>query len=116
MIRARRGHVLIIDDDASIRSFLRRALEGVGWQAAEAENGAVGLQRVAQEEPDLILLDLMMPVMDGFEFILQLRKKEEFWNGRVLGVLSVLLEDSVLFPRCRLFHTHKGSSILPLCC
>ena len=82
------GHVLIIDDDASIRSFLRRALEGAGWQAVEAENGAVGLERVAQEEPDLILLDLMMPVMDGFEFILQLRREEDNWNIPIIVVTA----------------------------
>jgi CheY-like chemotaxis protein len=51
-----------------------------GWRTAEAENGLVGLERLAEEAPAAILLDLMMPEMDGFEFLARLRKNKA-WQG-----------------------------------
>jgi CheY-like chemotaxis protein len=71
--RAPGAGVLIVEDDAATRTVLRRSLERDGWAVREAENGRVGLERVAEEEPALILLDLMMPEMDGFEFLDGLR-------------------------------------------
>ncbi len=71
------GHALVIDDDESIRGLFRRALESASWTVVEAENGAAALERVAEKRPDLILLDLMMPVMDGFEFLVEFRKRED---------------------------------------
>jgi CheY-like chemotaxis protein/anti-sigma regulatory factor (Ser/Thr protein kinase) len=65
--------VLIVDDDADTRELLRRTLEETGWETDEAENGAVGLERLREAPPNLILLDLMMPVVDGFEFMRRLR-------------------------------------------
>jgi len=65
---------LVVDDKAENRELLRRALENEGWQVSEAENGQVGLERLADQSPSLILLDLMMPVMDGFEFVMEMRK------------------------------------------
>jgi PAS domain S-box-containing protein len=70
------GHALVVDDDEGIRSLFRRALEDDSWTVAEAENGAVALGRVEEQKPDLVLLDLMMPVMDGFEFVMHFRKLE----------------------------------------
>jgi len=67
------GGVLLVEDDADTRAVLRRSLEKEGWRVTEAENGRVGLERVAADRPDLILLDLMMPEMDGFEFLEGLR-------------------------------------------
>jgi PAS domain S-box-containing protein len=71
------GLALVVDDDADIRSMFRRALSDNGWTVAEAENGAVALNRVGEQRPDLVLLDLMMPVMDGFEFVMQFRALED---------------------------------------
>ena len=65
---------LVVDDKAENRDLLRRALEAEGWQVSEAENGRVGLERLADQTPSLILLDLMMPVMDGFEFVMEMRR------------------------------------------
>ncbi|MBA3853670.1 MAG: hypothetical protein C0503_04590 [Gemmatimonas sp.] len=76
LARYRKGpdaRVLIVDDDAATRTMLRRALEKDGWTIAEAENGRVGLAAVGAAPPQLILLDLMMPEMDGFEFLEALR-------------------------------------------
>jgi len=61
------GRVLVVEDEAATRELLRRVLEAEGWTVAEAENGRAALERVAEQRPDLILLDLMMPDMDGWE-------------------------------------------------
>ena len=67
------GKVLLVDDDDLVRRSVRLALEPIGWQVAEAENGEVALEALAAARPDAIILDLMMPKMDGFEFLGQLR-------------------------------------------
>ncbi len=61
--------VLVVDDDAGIRQLLRRILEEEGYMVVEAENGRVALERLGERVPGAILLDLMMPEMDGFEFL-----------------------------------------------
>ena len=63
------GRVLIVEDDASTRELMRRTFEAEGWRVSEAENGKIGLEQVVDNHPDIILLDLMMPVMDGFQFM-----------------------------------------------
>ena len=67
------GEVLIVDDDADVHARLRTVLEREGWRVAEARNGAEALERVKTTRPQLILLDLTMPVMDGFAFLHRLR-------------------------------------------
>jgi DNA-binding response OmpR family regulator len=69
--------VLVVEDDERTREILRRTLVKEGWQAIEAEDGRRGLERVAEKVPALILLDLMMPEMDGFDFIQELRKRPD---------------------------------------
>ncbi len=73
--RAAGASVLVVEDDAATRGVLRRSLEKEGWTVTEAENGRVGLERVASHAPSLVLLDLMMPEMDGFEFLDGLRSR-----------------------------------------
>jgi signal transduction histidine kinase/DNA-binding response OmpR family regulator/ligand-binding sensor domain-containing protein len=75
--RAANSRVLIVEDDPQTREMLRRAAEKQGWQVVEAGNGRVGLERVAEAVPGVILLDLMMPEMDGFEFMEGLRRRPE---------------------------------------
>ncbi len=65
--------VLVVDDDAAARELLRSALERDGWRVSEAADGKAALERIAGERPALVLLDLMMPEMDGFEFLEALR-------------------------------------------
>jgi signal transduction histidine kinase/CheY-like chemotaxis protein len=78
---------LVVDDEPDNREMLRRTLEKERWQVSEAENGRVALERIAEECPALILLDLMMPVMDGFEFVMELRKVEA-WRGIPIVVVT----------------------------
>ena len=67
-------HVLVVEDDPSARQVLRHTLVVEGWRVTEAENGRVALDCVERDPPDLILLDLMMPEMDGFQFLAELRR------------------------------------------
>ena len=67
------GKILIVEDDPDTRVVLRRTLERQGFAVVEAGDGREGLQAVRESSPNLVLLDLMMPVMDGFEFLKTLR-------------------------------------------
>ncbi|MEE4273912.1 MAG: response regulator [Thermoanaerobaculales bacterium] len=71
------GQALVVDDDEGIRSLFRRALVDDGWAVAEATNGAEALEIIGSQCPDIVLLDLMMPVMDGFEFLMEFRTRPE---------------------------------------
>lgn len=66
--------VLVVDDDESIRLFVAGIMEAEGWEAIEALNGQQALDRAEAEEPDLIVLDVNMPVMDGFTAFKRLRE------------------------------------------
>ena len=67
--------VLVVEDDAATRATLRRTLEQHGWEVDEAVNGRIALERIAERLPALVLLDLVMPEMDGFEFLEGLRRR-----------------------------------------
>ena len=66
--------ILVVEDDDATRKILRRILEKKGWAVAEADSGRTALEQLAVARPHLILLDLMLPEMDGFELIAELRK------------------------------------------
>ena len=82
------GHALVVDDDASVRSLFARTLKEDGWTVAEAENGAIALDRVSEQKPDLVLLDLMMPVMDGFEFAFHFQKLEDTGSTPIIVITA----------------------------
>ena len=87
--------VLVVDDDADTRQRLRAMLEKDGWSVTEAEDGAQGLERLDAGCPGLILLDLTMPVMDGFTFLERLRARPDCADVPVvvLTALSLTRED-----------------------
>ena len=87
------GRVLLVEDDEATRQRMHRLLVGEGWEVSEAENGRVALERLAEFEPDLILLDLIMPEMDGFEFLAELRKKPSFGQVPVVVVTAADLTE-----------------------
>lgn len=72
--------VLIIDDEADIRMLIRYNLEKEGFTVLDADNGEKGIELAKQNVPDLILLDVMMPVMDGIETCERLRKIPDLSN------------------------------------
>jgi CheY-like chemotaxis protein len=84
------GHVLIVEDDPVTSELLCRTLEKEGWKTSTAANGQIALQQIQQTLPDLILLDLMMPEMDGFQFIETIRHHPEW---RQLPVIVVTAKD-----------------------
>ncbi len=89
----RRGEVLVVDDDPSSRQLLAELVGEYGFRVVEASNGAEGLAQIARSKPDLVLLDLMMPVMDGLAFLSRLRKNPEH---RHLPVIVVSAKDLTL--------------------
>jgi signal transduction histidine kinase/DNA-binding response OmpR family regulator len=88
-----RRHALVVDDKADNRDVLRRALEKEGWRVSEAENGRLALDQVETEPPSLILLDLLMPVMDGFEFVHEMRERLELNDIPIVVVTAKDITD-----------------------
>src|SRR5262249_29377711 len=86
----RGGPILVVDDDAAMREVCRRTLTKAGWQVVEAEDGRAALDCLAEQRPSLILLDLLMPVMDGFGFLKQVRGHERW---RAIPVIVVTAKD-----------------------
>ncbi len=80
--------IMVVDDDESTREILRRTLQADGWEVWEAGNGREALELLAARKPALILLDLMMPVMDGFEFIDEYRRHPRWHTIPVVVVTA----------------------------
>jgi CheY-like chemotaxis protein len=95
----RAAGVLVVDDDPAVRAIVRRVLESEGWRVEEAENGRIALERIAERAPSLVLLDLMMPVMDGFEFVMEMRRVEA---TRSIPIVIVTAKDLTEEDRRRL--------------
>jgi adenylate cyclase len=72
-----RGLVLVVDDDRDVRERTRQMISREGFRVVEAGNGREALARLETEQPDVILLDLLMPEMDGFAFLDELRKRDD---------------------------------------
>jgi signal transduction histidine kinase/CheY-like chemotaxis protein/putative methionine-R-sulfoxide reductase with GAF domain len=91
--------VLVVDDDAEIRQLLRRMLEPEGYTVVEAENGRVALERLRETPPSVVLLDLMMPEMDGFAFVTEFRRHEPW---RAIPIVVITAKDLTREDRERL--------------
>src|SRR5262249_11899772 len=81
------NHVLVVEDDPSSREMLCRMRGNKEWTIAEAENGLAAIESITHHQPSLIILDLKMPVMDGFEMIGELHKHED-WRKIPVVVVS----------------------------
>ena len=82
------GHALLVDDDKVVRRGVRQALEPIGWRVTEAGNGQEAVASLACARPDVIILDLMMPKMDGFEFLDELRRRRDWHDIPVVVVTA----------------------------
>jgi CheY-like chemotaxis protein len=82
------AHVLLVDDDDDIREILEMSLSGAGYEVRSAANGREALAAIAQEVPDVVLLDMMMPVMSGPEFLKEVRSDERYREMPVLVVTA----------------------------
>jgi signal transduction histidine kinase/DNA-binding response OmpR family regulator len=82
------GRVLLVEDDGPTRDLVRRTLEKQGMQILEAENGHAGLAHLNEAPPDVVLLDLMMPIMDGFQFLAEMKQRPEWREIPVVVVTA----------------------------
>jgi signal transduction histidine kinase/DNA-binding response OmpR family regulator len=85
--------VLIVEDDADLRSLLARTFAKQGWASREANNGQVALDMMTDRLPQAVLLDLMMPVMDGFQFLATVKADERFKDVPIIVVTAKELDD-----------------------
>jgi len=88
------NHVLIVEDDPNLRELLRRMLEAENIDVVEAENGAIGIEKIKERIPGLILLDLMMPVMDGFAVLAELHRTPQWQRIPVVVVTAKELSEA----------------------
>jgi signal transduction histidine kinase/DNA-binding response OmpR family regulator len=79
-----RRQILIVDDRWENRSVVIHLLEPLGFTLLEAENGQVGLDQIRQHQPDLVITDLAMPTMDGFEMLKQIRASDDLQHHKVI--------------------------------
>jgi CheY-like chemotaxis protein len=78
--------ILVVDDEPDVRFMIRLILEQAGHQVAESANGSMALQRIHEKLPDLIVTDIMMPVMNGAELIARLRADPVTFGIPILAV------------------------------
>jgi len=86
--------ILVVEDETETREVLRRVLSKAGWNVTEAANGKEGLVALAKHQPSVILLDLMMPGMDGFQFVQELRHSPAWKHIPVIVITAKDLSES----------------------
>jgi len=84
--------VLIVEDQEDLRDILSLALEGAGYIVIEAENGRQGVEKVTAERPDLVLMDIQMPVLDGYDATREIKASPEHSQTPVIAVSSYAMK------------------------
>lgn len=97
------ARVLVIDDDGTIRSLLCELLLDEGYEVTSAPHGAEGMERLLEAPPDVVLLDLMMPVMDGEMFVHACRATEAGARAEIV-LISASTDTSKIVKRLAPFH------------
>jgi two-component system chemotaxis response regulator CheY len=87
--KAERKRILVIDDESGVRQLLTDLLAGEGYLVTEAANGKRGLDRVRAVSPDLIILDLMMPVMNGWAFAEECRRMDICGDVPIIAISAM---------------------------
>ncbi len=112
------ARVLIIDDESNVRSMLRRMLHQAGHQVSEASNGAEGIKLYEQDQPDLIITDILMPEKEGIETIIALHRANPdlpiiaISGGGRLGGTDFLCSAQLLGARHTLSKPFRGDQLL----
>jgi two-component system, chemotaxis family, chemotaxis protein CheY len=76
--------ILCVDDSTTIRMLVKKALEPEGFEIVEAENGQVGIEKSDEHEIALFIVDVNMPVMDGFEFVKSVKQKPKYSSAPIV--------------------------------
>jgi CheY-like chemotaxis protein len=84
--------ILVVDDNAVSRELLRYVLKPLGLEVAEAASGLEALERIAEVRPDVVLLDLDMPGLDGYGVLREIRCKPEWMGLRVVAVTAYAMQ------------------------
>ena len=92
MVTERRKKILIVDDESSMVSVLQRHVTNAGYEFEAATNGHEALEKIQHEVPDLVMLDLMMPDMNGFEVCRRIRAEEKTKSLPVLIITALRSE------------------------
>jgi DNA-binding response OmpR family regulator len=92
MTNKKNKSILVVEDDISMAKVLKNKLSSEGYDVAQAKNGEEGLETALKEHPDLILLDIVMPVMDGITMLHELRK--DAWGKNVKVLILTNLSDA----------------------
>ncbi len=84
MSEAAKPRILVVEDDLDLRTILRLQLMSTGFEVIETNNGAEGFAAIKEDIPDCVILDLMMPVMDGFGFLKRVRSMNHLQNVPII--------------------------------
>ena len=87
-ITDQKQHILVVDDSEDMRDLLQRLLERAGYRVVLAEDGQTSLTQAKRHHPDLVLMDLSLPDMDGWEAVRHLRKMREFRTTPIIAVTA----------------------------
>ena len=103
------GRILVADDEPDMRALLADLLEEAGHEVTEAENGQIAFQQVQQEAPDLLLLDVLMPMMNGIQVLQRLRNDPSTQNLPVilLTAFSLSDEENIMMDTPNTYHVTK---------
>jgi two-component system phosphate regulon response regulator PhoB len=101
--------VLIVDDDDDVRKLVSKLVERAGYEAIVAKNGVEGMDKVRQDAPDLIILDVLMPKQSGIRMYRELKTEELFQNIPVI-VLSAIAPKS-FFRSQQVLDEFRGQSV-----
>ncbi len=88
--------ILVVEDDQDIRFLLSETVSDLGYDVLEAAEGGAGFRRAIEEHPDVILLDVMMPVMDGFQVLAKLKEHAETHSMPVIMVSARGQEQDIM--------------------
>jgi CheY-like chemotaxis protein len=97
MEKTNKKNVLVVDDDENLRTVLLDKLNMSDFSAVGASNGKEGLEKALKTHPDVILLDIIMPVLNGWEMLKELRKDE--WGKNAKVIMLTVIEDTEAIAR-----------------
>ena len=94
--------ILVVEDQEDLRGLLRTLLTGSGYEVLEAANGEAGVAKAKSDRPDLVLMDIQMPVLDGYEATRQIKADSDLKATPVIAVSSFAMKGDEDKARCRL--------------